>query len=541
VKTLLLIQAAVLFLYSSVTSASFAPHSPHLLESYESDEKIPEGFTRLRINIAVSDNTVSGDIKSTSMVVCSDDACWKPATPSTFPVKRTSDGQSYLVADALVPEIEIKHIYFEDNSANNSVEGDIALDQPLKTSSEYQGHQIYVILEQLQVDNRTVYKPHWMSAMPWSAYAPFTLIDPKFTTKVRLASGTEITFPKGALNKPQLFVIVEHDVGDKFPMIDIGPYIHLNKKALITLKPIRLSTKSIGADTDSFSIEIQETKVIPGSNKKSDIKSDAGTGTKTLAAALTCAQTITGNLAAYKTLLPTSGVVRISACEQIAPNIHIALINTKDTRIKYSIPTSVASSTSLPHVLNLRHVTDYNAIVAVNGFTWTGDKGTLLPVTQKGTANGFLTTGGIVRAKNTNQGNKLIMGLSNTKAIRFFETSISTANFGLSNFNLVSSSTSIVKNGVCQTLAINSRWSGIGANPTTGEMVIVSSTSASTTNAPTLCPVFKAFGIQNALLLDGSTAAGMTVSNVLLNPIGFPDNILYGSVRRIAYPIAISH
>ena len=61
------------------------------------------------------------------------------------------------------------------------------------------------------------------------------------------------------------------------------------------------------------------------------------------AAAATCASTIGSNLASYRSLVTSTGVVKISACENIAPNIHIAFINSKDSRIKYDLPVSVAT------------------------------------------------------------------------------------------------------------------------------------------------------------------------------------------------------
>lgn len=61
------------------------------------------------------------------------------------------------------------------------------------------------------------------------------------------------------------------------------------------------------------------------------------------AAAATCASTIGSNLASYRSLATSTGVVKISACEHIAPNIYTAFINSKDSRVKYDLPVSVAT------------------------------------------------------------------------------------------------------------------------------------------------------------------------------------------------------
>ncbi|KQQ77628.1 hypothetical protein ASF86_09040 [Acinetobacter sp. Leaf130] len=257
------------------------------------------------------------------------------------------------------------------------------------------------------------------------------------------------------------------------------------------------------------------------------------------AAATTCSSTITANLASYRTTLQSTGVARISACENIAPNIHIAFINAKDTRIKYALPVSVASTASVPHQLNLVRMTNYGGIALVNGFMWDGDAGALSG--GKGTAKGFLNTDNVIRAKNTEGGNKLTFGVSSTKGLGFFETSSSTYNFQSYGYNLVSSSTSVVKNGVCTTSTENNRWSAIGANLSTGEIVMVSSTSSGTTTAADLCSVFKAFGINYAIRLDGGPSAAMIISGTHLNPLTGASYLKYGNMRYIAYPIQIKN
>ena len=204
----------------------------------------------------------------------------------------------------------------------------------------------------------------------------------------------------------------------------------------------------------------------------------------------------------------------------------------------------MASTATIPHTLNLRRITSYTSGIAlVNGFTWDGDKG--YPNGGQGTAKGFLNTTNIVRARNTdadpNLTNKLIFGVSSAKALSFFETGSTSYNFGSYGYNLTSSSTSVVKNGVCATSTETDRWSAIGANPANGEVVMVSSTSAGSTNAAALCSVFKAFGINNALRLDGGPSAAMVISGVHLNPLVGGANVLYGSSRHIAYPLRVGN
>ena len=103
--------------------------------------------------------------------------------------------------------------------------------------------------------------------------------------------------------------------------------------------------------------------------------------------------------------------------------------------------------------------------------------------------------------------------------------------------NLISTSTNVVRDGICQVPGFVSRFSAVGASPT--RMVMVSSTSGGTTSAAELCPIFQALGINNALRLDGGPSTALVVNGVVKNPLTGLYWIKYGDLRRIAYSLDV--
>ena len=530
-----------LFLATSPLFAGLPPYTAQNLEKYEG-KKI-DNLSRLRVNISVSGNTDKGDINISTLTLCSSSACWKAQVNNYMPIVNSSTTRGQLIADVLIPQNEqIKEVFFEPTTGKQSIEGELKLIQPLKIDPEYQGTNLYIILDKISKGNGIArFYPIAATSLPYHPESKYYLIDPKFRQTINLNSQSSITFPSKFLAQPQLFSISEHDVGKKFPLLDIYPYVKGNgnlsiKLAEISKKTANLTLNSKITSPSNYSqISESSTHVIEGS----DTPSNAAQNVRMAAAPHTCASIISSNLASYRNMQKNSGLVQVTGCLNNAPNIHIAFLNMKDNRLKYALPVSVANTSNIPHQLNLVRMSNYGGLAAVNGFMWDGDAGALSG--GKGTAKGFLNTDGIVRAKNTDGGNKLTFGVSNTKGFGFFETNNSSYNFQGYGYNLVSSSTSIVKNGVCTTSNERNRWSAIGANLSTGEIVMISSTSSGTTTAAELCPVFKAFGINYAIRLDGGPSAAMIIANYHVNPLTGAAYLKYGNMRYIAYPIQIKN
>lgn len=102
---------------------------------------------------------------------------------------------------------------------------------------------------------------------------------------------------------------------------------------------------------------------------------------------------------------------------------------------------------------------------------------------------------------------------------------------------VLSSSTSIVRDGVCMNGTETDRWSAVGWTPF-ADVVFVSSAGNEGTNVNELCEVFLALGVNNAIRLDGGTAASMSVDGRLVNPLTGPLGRGLGGSRRVAWVFA---
>lgn len=99
---------------------------------------------------------------------------------------------------------------------------------------------------------------------------------------------------------------------------------------------------------------------------------------------------------------------------------------------------------------------------------------------------------------------------------------------------VISSSTSVVFNDSCANDSHTDRWSAFGSRHS-GRSVFLSSASEGSTNAKEMCRVFRALGISNAIRLDGSSAAAMTINGELVNPLTGIHGAIYGEARYIPY------
>lgn len=220
--TMKIFLALSLLLSSTVAVASSPPFPVQNVKTHQAD-----GLSRLRIHLAVSSNNDSGEINVSNLTLCSALACWKTEINRYIPVANSVTAKGELIADVFVPENElIKEIFFGKTVGKQSIGGGLKLSEAVKIDAEYQGTNLYVVLNKFRKNSgATEYFPIATTALPYNPEAKYYLIDPKFNQNIDLSSTSTVGFPVGFLEKPQLFTITEHDVGKKFPMLDIYPYV----------------------------------------------------------------------------------------------------------------------------------------------------------------------------------------------------------------------------------------------------------------------------------------------------------------------------
>lgn len=575
----------------SISSGIWAEPVPRYatqLENYSTSTKANADSTRLRVSVATDLGIAERSVRVGDVMVCSASACFKARSRGYVDVHDTSQGKAALVADAVIPIATITAVYFSEVTGGKVIDGHVKLGTPLVLEKEFHGAELLIVLKRQQSPRGTLYVPTQTASNFFNPESQTVHYNPSVPTVANLSLGTVLSIPAGALDKSQVFSIGIHDVGERYPMVDIYPYLKLKKAGSLQASAIRSPLTGAARDQNAIATSIampspEEQRVerpddVNGATKASvnilhtgvvkpaDLeRSRPGTLTDNPGVSATPGVPASANVAACALLLShpftiyfmhlaaqRTGAALVKACENAPPYVHIAFINTYDPRIKFSLPYSLYSQQKEngPFLSLKRIIDNPSSMILMNGFTWSGEVGNK-PL-QWGKADGFLRSDGAVLGDNllgggaldgcpdcAISGTKFAMAYSWDKARPNFFTSEHARELGYSSINVVSTSTSIVKNGVCASAGSRNRWSAVGAY--NGKMIFISSTSNGTTTAEELCAVFKALGVKNALRMDGGPSTSFVAGGKLLNPITGLAYVKYGSMRSIAYPLRISH
>ena len=318
--------------------------------------------------------------------------------------------------------------------------------------------------------------------------------------------------------------------------------------------------------TTEDTLSINNTGFISSSSRENSSSRNVRSSISTLATTETCGAELARLSKQLISQTSTSGVVNIDLCKNKPPYVHIALINKLHPKIGYLVEHEPATTQPLDPSSSVLAVPMYRldafnsiiprAIVSINGFTWDGPPG-IIPNTL-GRPLGYVSSsktydnkvdkvkpiginrkmGGTVLLNTypgSEDGKKFVMHhrIGSSK-VAFFESSKILGAFSGGPENVVSSSTSILKNNTCNSGSVD-RWSSIGASDAL--MVMISTASDKESNSADFCEIYRAFGITNALRLDGGGSTSMIVNNKLLNPNTGSKRVVFGEMRHIPYAL----
>lgn len=574
--------ASILFFLSSPSfGGQLLPYHPQSVESYTAGTDVVEDKARFKIALVTQPRSVDKGVRIGGVVVCSDTACYKPVVPNYVDLRNTEKNDIVIVADFTIPFATITNIHFLDTAGGSKIEGSLRLKTPIKFEKGYHGNSLMVMLEKKGEGNNSIYIPNQSASTLISKDATTVYYIPSVTTVANLPNNVTLTLPTGSISQPHVFNVSIMDVGNPFPLVDIFPYIDLSLPAslevtssyanklgistsdeIATPSPSPASSKGNAINSSALSsgkinkakINFKKTGVFESNYLKSESEKAGNTINKisALASSQECLALLNNpaNIQVIQNATATNGVAYINWCENIAPYIIIVYVNLNDSRAKYKVTTQSEGG----FVLKLKTITEFGpSIVSMNGFVWTGDEGT--GNNQKGKANGYVngsefwvatncTLGGICESYDSL---KFVMDIAANTPPYQINFSLAAGRpttpkgpvLGNKSYNrTISSSTSVVRDGVCATPGTENRWSAIGAAD--GKMVMVSSTSSGITSAAELCPIFQAFQINNALRMDGGPSTAISIEGIVKNPLTGLAQIKYGSLRRIAYPVQIT-
>lgn len=573
------------FMASIHSYASPPPYKISTIKEFKSGN-ISKDLAKYRIVLSETDNNsnISGVVKN--ITLCSQKSCYNSPNYKNINLRNMLNGkpdEKPLVY--LIPRSEIiTSIHFEPvNNKNTTISGNVSIKNATDLSKTEQKHNVDIFVNLKKNGNTLI--PYYASSMFNSPEAINLFYDKNTGLNSELSYKAKIVIPKNALPNSQIFNVYLNNDGNTYPSIDIYPKVEFKSPVSITRKPIDneivkglseilnitnspvdSASQKTSANTDTLSIT--SSGFISSSTLQSNSHSKANIST--IAATETCGQYLTRLRTELISQTSSTGVLKIDYCVDKPPYVHIALINKLHKNIDYMIehekpyidPLDPSSTVYLTPMHKLDYFTNaLSALVLMNGFTWDGAPGMIAgtggrPLGYVGSLRGYSNNTDTVRPIGVNRqmggtvtagaytgpsdGKKFVM-LQKTGSpnVSFFEANkvgpaLGNASKGIEN--VVSSSTSIIKNNVCNAGSTD-RWSSVGANNSV--MVMISTASSKESNSADFCNIYQSFGITNALRLDGGGSTGMIINNKLLNPNTGSKRFVFGEMRYIPYALKI--
>jgi Phosphodiester glycosidase len=567
-RTFVALAMAALTSLSASVSQGAPNHYPQVVPEIDANDNqdnrsLEKGHTRLRVSVSLNDSADDDDVTVGEVTVCSDTACYKPASSrKTLSLYNTKNGRAEKVYEMALPKVKIKQIFFDEVDGPKVIVGDVTLASPvILDENKAAGSEVLIILNKTYEQNRIKYYPI-SSAIGYYHPSDTSSVyyNPRFATTAELKLGVKWSIPAGALSDPQVFSVGIDNTGDPYPMVGIYPEIELSSNSILSAVPLK-KPKGIFPAPDRKNqlapkeLPIKKTGVfvLSAYQNEETPQQEQQEGSMIMPEAATdlCVGRINGDAESITSTMGSTGAVYFRKCETIAPFVHIVIGNNYDGREKLTLLYNLLNQT--PADVTLRRIETYvtKTQVVVNGFAWVGDQGI---TSGTGRALGFVQQDATIVGNNQAGGgsgvgpyglNQLTTLIQPQYGPRWKEGIVPPlwihGQDGVRYpYILISSSTSIKKGLVCSTSSLVSRWSAFGTTPA-GRVIFMSSTSTGTTSAAELCAVFRALGVDFAIRLDGSSAAGMTVDGNLVNPLQGIDRTLYGTSRYVAYGLGFTY
>lgn len=400
--------------------------------------------------------------------------------------------------------------------------------------------------------------------------------DPAQPLRQDLGHGVTLEAPAGALEAPTVFIVGVHPGIDRYPLVNIAPILSLKKAATLTLQPqdVRRYQRWMpdppdnGTPAGPRTLQLARTGVIiDGQLRESDdTQAVSGLVQRILGQSRSlnpCLHSLTDPETARKiSEQARQGISLPQGCRFVPPYVHIAVTEGNQAA---PMQTELVFQATPERLQLFRLDTVKGFTVLINGFLWHGDPGT--DTGQGGWAMGYargldmgsglgrLTIGDNTwhlrtperlqqAQQRTDPGTKAppqASGTGRKRVVRFaadqrqssWDTRTDPQAHWPDNPVVLSSSTSIVRDGQCAQDALTTRWSAFGTDGK-GRSVFISSSSLGQTHVDELCRVFLALGIPNAIRLDGGPSATMTIEGRLLNPlVSLSDLMAFGTARYV--------
>jgi hypothetical protein len=354
-------------------------------------------------------------------------------------------------------------------------------------------------------------------------------------TTLSLADRFELYVPHGAMNTPTALWVRETEGSGLTPVYTVGPGgTQLLKSAEVRIR-YRPEIIPPGYPEEDL-VVLHDGKPLPTEVKTAELL---------LEAKISHLSTLRGSAIAQTAEEVIPGVEYIDRTMEEIP-VHVVLVDRDLTDYEWRILADERISGDDVNLQTVEHLANTNrpqAIVAINGYWWEGDRGD-----EPGQTGNFATTtiiDGVIEHIDTGS-SESIMGFGQQdgfgiKIQRMTEDEYNAGMYSDYRHNLFGSHTSILRNGECFGEGNTSFWSAIGYSET--QVVLVASdmsTLFSRVNDEELCNIFRDYGVTDAVRLDGGPSTSLVIDGTHINPISaFPLKQTYGSARHVAYAVGL--
>lgn len=553
----------------------------------EVEQRRAAGLAQVRVNIVSRlgiDPASTDRIDLSSVELYQGSKCLRLATTSLSALGSLENDMGGAVADAAVEIGEITHVMLKPSTAGiqdtRHLRGEkIALSQPVRLAPATRT-DLYLAID--SIPGSTEVRARFIAAGMVDPRAGAAMVaEPGRGGRMSTVNGFSLELDPKSMSVPTVYSVVEHDVGDVSPLLSIMPQGTLGAPGRVRFRVTRGRVPQ-GMTMDDYSGYVGSAAAVStlsGNTVTMDISSLGLTGMRTdrahvefsdgtrmavpaggTSAAATrvaqplvnneCAQRLIQNQSFYYSELQKYAGMRIYDCENRPPYVHIVLVNMKMGGSTGGYPRILFphelwgyvgnTNEMLLHTIS-RHGEMSGAFVAVNGFYWQGAYGN---AGGSGTPMGTVYFEGVKRSISFSDAESIIgftpsSYTTGTSAAMFNKPAGGSVSLGSYNWNVVSSTTSIIRNGVCSRTASepgSDHWTAIGFG--NGILVLASSQTGTFTTAYELCSVFEGLStLSGAIRMDGSGSAAMYWQGFHLNPLSGSAYVKYGNARYVAYAI----
>ncbi len=150
----------------------------------------------------------------------------------------TSGGKAQVIADVAIPPVTISDVYFTEVAGASAVKGRLRLEPALVIEQDVPAVELMIALGKGAAGRQAAWVPVASAHTVFADDSELVHYLPSVRTVAQLSLGTTLTLPAGALDRPRIFNVGIAKAGERFPRVDIFPYLGLKKPGELEVRAL---------------------------------------------------------------------------------------------------------------------------------------------------------------------------------------------------------------------------------------------------------------------------------------------------------------